>query len=344
MRLGHLLDRLNRKRTGPVNADQSAETTRSVVIYGFPTDETFDERVYLKHNPDIAAAVRLGGFASGREHFDKFKHAHTHKVPFADAPEKIKPLRERKMRKVVNILKREFAETVSPDNVLDVLTAAQRQQFGVISTKNISSNDYDGQTIALIDQHAEGLLLDCGAGSRSIYYDNVVNYEIARYPSTDVIGVAEDLPFEDNSFDAVFSYAVLEHVKQPFAAAKEIIRVLKPGGTLRAIVPFLQPLHGFPSHYFNMTQFGLRSLFENDLDVTEQFVGPGGGPIWTMYTLLHAWYLGLPAKLRDSFLDLKLRDLHVHPLYQLDREFVTQLSESATFEIASATGLVGTKR
>ena len=342
MRLAGLLERLTRKRD--VSTEQPTADTRCVVIYGFPTDETFDERAYLKHNPDIATAVRVGAFASGREHFDKFKHAHTHKVPFADAPEKIKPLRHRKMAKVAGVLKAEHLAKASPDNVLDVLTAEQRKRFAVVSTKNVSSNDYDGATHALIDQYADGLLLDCGAGSRSVYYDNVVNYEIARYPSTDVIGVAEDLPFKDNSFDGVLSYAVLEHVKQPFAAAKEIIRVLKPGGTLRCIVPFLQPLHGFPSHYFNMTQFGLKSLFEDDLDITEQFVGAACGPIWTMYTMLHAWYLGLPAELREPFLDHTLRDLYVHPIHQLNRDFVTQLSESATFEIASATGLVGTKR
>ena len=209
---------------------------------------------------------------------------------------------------------------------------------------NVSSNEYDGESVELIRCHPDGLLLDCGAGSRSIYYHNVVNYEIVKYPSTDVVGVAEVLPFKDDTFDAVFSYAVLEHVKQPFLAAQEISRVLKPGGVLRVVVPFLQPLHGFPSHYFNMTQYGLASLFEKDIEIEKQFVGPYLGPVWTMYTLLRAWHLGLPEKLRDSFLDLKLRELLVHPVHLLNRDFVTQLSEDASFEIASATGLVGHKR
>jgi ubiquinone/menaquinone biosynthesis C-methylase UbiE len=89
--------------------------------------------------------------------------------------------------------------------------------------------------------------------------------------STDVLGVAEELPFVDNAFDAVISVAVLEHVRDPFSAAKEITRVLKPGGKLFGYVPFLQPFHGYPNHYYNMTRVDLANLFR-DLNVVDQAV------------------------------------------------------------------------
>src|ERR687896_2586691 len=43
---------------------------------------------------------------------------------------------------------------------------------------------------------------------------------------------AEDLPFEDGSFDVAVSTLVLCSVQQPDRALSQIRRVLRPGGTL----------------------------------------------------------------------------------------------------------------
>lgn len=48
---------------------------------------------------------------------------------------------------------------------------------------------------------------------------------------------AEELPFEDNTFDLVFSSHVIEHVPNMNKAILEIDRVLKPGGINFCIVP-----------------------------------------------------------------------------------------------------------
>ncbi|MEH1841105.1 MAG: methyltransferase domain-containing protein [Nostoc sp.] len=40
------------------------------------------------------------------------------------------------------------------------------------------------------------------------------------------------LPFLDNSFDAIFSHALFEHLQSPALALEELWRVLKPGGTI----------------------------------------------------------------------------------------------------------------
>ena len=45
------------------------------------------------------------------------------------------------------------------------------------------------------------------------------------------------LPFRDQSFDIVICSEVLEHIPDHQRAAREIVRVLKPGGTLVASVP-----------------------------------------------------------------------------------------------------------
>jgi SAM-dependent methyltransferase len=61
------------------------------------------------------------------------------------------------------------------------------------------------------------------------------------------VGDVRELPFVDNSFDAVYSMGTIEHFDETEHAVTEIARVLKPGG--RAIVgvpnrhdPFLRPL------------------------------------------------------------------------------------------------------
>lgn len=58
-----------------------------------------------------------------------------------------------------------------------------------------------------------------------------------RNPGVDVRqGVAESLPFPDASFDAALAQLVLHFVSDPAAAAGEMRRVLRPGGTAAACV------------------------------------------------------------------------------------------------------------
>src|ERR1700731_4554341 len=94
-----------------------------------------------------------------------------------------------------------------------------------------SANPYDPAALALIADTTSkgGVVLDCGAGLRSSRTPNVINLEISNYRSTDMLAAGEALPFKDASFDAVLSLAVLEHVRDPFACAREMLRVVKPG-------------------------------------------------------------------------------------------------------------------
>src|SRR5689334_6625134 len=75
--------------------------------------------------------------------------------------------------------------------------------------------------------------LGCGASNKRTSFEFLGHtYVGIDVPGSraEVIGDAHDLPFPDNDFDVVFSYAVFEHLYNPFVAIAEVARVLKPGG------------------------------------------------------------------------------------------------------------------
>lgn len=51
-------------------------------------------------------------------------------------------------------------------------------------------------------------------------------------PGEVLVGDAENLPFPDAAFDRVYSWGVLHHTPDTARAAREIVRVLRPGGRL----------------------------------------------------------------------------------------------------------------
>ncbi len=319
-------------------------TVPSTPTFEIATDAIYDEEGYLRANPDVAAAVAAGHIADGRAHFEEHGGKEGRRQRPGYLVDAIARLRAHKLRKLKPLLRPELALKMRDDGLIDALSAEDRTRFGVIDTENVSGHHYDATVLDIIETYRDGLVLDCGAGMRPEYFENVVNYEIVDYPSTDVVGVAERLPFEDGAFDAVVSIAVLEHVKYPFQAAKEIARVLKPGGTLAVCVPFLQPLHGYPNHYFNMTRSGLQALFEDAIAVDRHFVPDSASPIWSLTWFLSSWASGLDEETRKGFLDMSVGDLLGDPRSYLERPFCRNLPEDSRFELASATFLVGTKR
>lgn len=52
-----------------------------------------------------------------------------------------------------------------------------------------------------------------------------------------VVAAAEALPYPDNHFDTILSSDVIEHVADDYAAAREMVRVLKPGGRIVLFTP-----------------------------------------------------------------------------------------------------------
>ncbi|MFL5802215.1 MAG: class I SAM-dependent methyltransferase [Roseiflexaceae bacterium] len=130
----------------------------------------------------------------------------------------------------------------------------------------LNQTRYD-EFIAELREHASNLsgkrILDTGCGYGMMLTHSRLNYELDVYgvepskhdyegrfeiaqllladngldPSLIQCGTGEHMPFADSSFDIVYSFQVLEHVRDPRRVLMESWRVLKPGGVLYCNAP-----------------------------------------------------------------------------------------------------------
>jgi ribosomal protein S27E len=220
---------------------------------------------------------------------------------------------------------------------IDMLPPVLRRAANLAPATHVSANPYEELARDLIGRTtaAGGWVLDCGAGSRPARLPGVVNVEIEDYFSTDVLAVGDNLPFRNGVFDAAVSLAVLEHVRDPFACARDLLRVVKPGGELVCSVPFLQPVHGYPDHYYNMTRSGLINLFGGEAEVVDCLTPPNGHPIFAVQWILREYLHGLPEPQRSRFGAMTIAQAaELDPALTLPEGFATQLGDAAIATIA----------
>jgi SAM-dependent methyltransferase len=139
-------------------------------------------------------------------------------------------------------------------------------------------------------------VLDLGAGTRPYaplyerYFQTTTSVDVDYSPHdvsrVDVIASADALPFADETFDCVICTEVLEHCPDPWAAAAEIVRVLRPGGWLFLSTPFLLPLHEMPHDYHRFTPSGLEALAKGAGLAIEEITPRGDYTAVALSTLL----------------------------------------------------------
>lgn len=110
-------------------------------------------------------------------------------------------------------------------------------------------------------------VLDVGVVIRREYFGP--GYVTVGEYDEDVKGDLCALPFPDASFDGVVLTEVLEHCKNPFAAVKEVHRVLRPNGLALVTSPFFWPWHGTEAYqdYWRFTHQGWALLLGDFVEV-----------------------------------------------------------------------------
>ncbi len=132
--------------------------------------------------------------------------------------------------------------------------------------------------------HGDAIDLGAGLGRyRSLFADQAqsfVTLDIQDLPGVDIVADVLNPPVEDASFDTVISTAVLEHVREPWVMLEHVARMLRPGGTVILMAPFMCVYHSDPHHYYNYSVDGLRYLCER-VGLEVELCGKYGG-VWSI--------------------------------------------------------------
>jgi SAM-dependent methyltransferase len=165
---------------------------------------------------------------------------------------------------------------------------------------------------------SDALMLNIGAGDTKID-PRMKTLEIEAAPGIDFVGTATNLPFDGETVDLIVTQEVLEHVDNPFQAACEIYRVLKPGGKAFVQLPFIIGYHPCPVDYWRFTEHGIEQLM-SQAGFKNLKKGIAVGPATGTYRILVEFFailFSLPApkayRLAKGFFALLL-----YPLKALD--------------------------
>lgn len=107
----------------------------------------------------------------------------------------------------------------------------------------------------------DALIANLGSGSRRLA-PHIINVDCMPIPGVDIVADVTQLPFKEAALDGVISEAVLEHVKNRQAAFGEMRRILRQGGYLSIIVPFIVGYHPSPDDFYRWTRQGLAAELE----------------------------------------------------------------------------------
>lgn len=142
--------------------------------------------------------------------------------------------------------------------------------FGGVELPDHLTNAILDRFPAAQSQSSIALDLGCGTGPHRAVCERA-GFQWVGLDCAERVPIWEDghaLPFADDSFEFVFTIAVLEHIRYPFVVLQEVNGVRKPGGTLIGTVAFLEPFHA-QSFYHHCDLGTLNLLAHSGLSALE---------------------------------------------------------------------------
>lgn len=79
----------------------------------------------------------------------------------------------------------------------------------------------------------------------------------------DIKSDAHSIPAKESAFDYILCTSVLEHLKYPSLAFRELSRILRKEGRIFLVTPLTIEEHHEPFDYFRFTKYGLKLLAED---------------------------------------------------------------------------------
>jgi SAM-dependent methyltransferase len=140
--------------------------------------------------------------------------------------------------------------TINPKALIRQLFPTSRRLLVERDIKNCSCNDY--RRVLVVGAGHDPYRNSFPAAEQYVALDILPVQGI-----TDVVADATSLPLDDNSFDCVAAFEVMEHLENPIRLIEEAYRVLTPGGVLLLSVPFAFHQHADPSDYWRPTRYTL---------------------------------------------------------------------------------------
>jgi len=170
------------------------------------------------------------------------------------------------------------------------------------------------QGIAKFSPMVKGKILDLGCGSKPykelFEYTKYIGIDTANsgHPhqdsAVDIYYDGQEMPFEDNSFDAIICFQVIEHISNIDFTLSECKRVLKKGGLLLITAPLLWPEHERPYDFRRWTSIGLKEHMQQaNFEILRHSLSGTPFDVITAFALDYLWSKS-PGKWRSKALKI----------------------------------------